>query len=74
MSAKSEELLRDTKFSWLFGKTSIYLMIGIYIVFWFLFSMYPDSKYFYTWVDYFVGCFLIGPLNTMFAYFYANFL
>lgn len=74
MSAKSEELMRNANYGWVFGKVSVYSMIIIYIIFWVFFSYYPDSRFLYTWVNYFVGCVIIGPLNTIFAYFYANYL
>jgi hypothetical protein len=66
--------MRDTYFNWIFGRNSLYILLGIYVAFWLFFSFYPQSPYLYTWADYFVGCFVIGPMNTIFPYFYANFL
>ncbi len=66
--------MRNASFGWMFGKVSIYLMIGIYVFFWVFFSYFSTSSYLYVWADYFVGLLVIGPMNTIFAYFYANFL
>jgi chromate transport protein ChrA len=73
MSSKSENLLRDAKLSWIFGKNSLVFLVTIYIILWIWFEINPQSQYVYTFVFYFVGCFVIGPISTIFAYFYANF-
>jgi len=59
---------------WLFGKNSLVILLIIYGILWVWFEFYPDSHYIYTFVFYFVGCFVIGPLSTIFAHFYANFI
>lgn len=74
MSVKSRDLLQQTNFNWIFGRNSLVLLISIYCILWIWFEFFPSSHYIYTFVFYFVGCFIIGPVNTTFAYFYANFL
>jgi hypothetical protein len=67
-------LLRYAKLSWIFGRNSLIILITVYIILWVWFSFFPYSHYLYTFVFYFVGCFVIGPISTIFAYFYANFI
>ena len=58
----------------MFGRQAIVILVSVYCVLWLWFKVSPDSIYIYSEVFYFVGCFIIGPVNTIFAYFYANFL
>ena len=58
----------------MFGKTSLIILLTIYLILWVWFKFHPDSHYVYTFVFYFVGCFIIGPTATIFAYSYANFI
>lgn len=66
--------MKGIQFNWIFGKNSLVLLISIYAILWAWFYLFPDSQYIYTFVFYFVGCFIVGPINTIFAYFFANFL
>lgn len=66
--------MKDTKLNWMFGRNSLIALISLYLVLWVWFRIFPSSAFVYTEVYYFVGCFIIGPVNTIFAYFYANFL
>ena len=74
MSQKSESLFSNINISGKFAKNSLILLLGLYCGLWVWFEIFPQSKYIYSFVFYFVGCFIIGPVNTIFAYFYANFL
>lgn len=75
MSSKSESLFKNSNLNnKIFGRNSIIILVAIYCFLWIWFEIYPDSAYVYNFVFYFVGCFIIGPVNTIFAYFYANFL
>lgn len=74
MSSKSENLLREANLSWIFGENSLKILLIIYAILRIWFYFYPDSHYIYTFVFYFVGCTVIGPISTIFAHFYANFI
>lgn len=73
MTEESKALF-DSNFNWFFGQNAIITLVGMYVVLWVLFTFMSDSLFIYTEVFYFVGCFIIGPINTIFVYFYGNFI
>ena len=43
MSSRSQNLFRNIKHSWIMGKISIYIFIGLYLALWILSAFYPNS-------------------------------
>jgi len=68
MSSKSEELFSKLKFNFLLGKPSIVILVGIFCILWIFFSVYSDSNFEYIFSFYWTGCFIIGPIEVIFAY------
>ena len=69
MSNKSEQLFSKIKFNFLLGKTSIFLLIFLFLSLLIYFSIYPEHQFAYVLSFYFVGCGIIGPIEVIFAYF-----
>lgn len=71
MSLKSENLFSRLEFNFILGKFSLYLMLFILAFLWIYFSIYVDDKYSYIFGFYLVGCLIIGPIESIFAFFLA---
>lgn len=69
MSYKSQNLFSRLSFNFLLGKTSLILLVGIFLALWIYFSIYPQHHYAYIFTFYLVGCLIIGPTEVIFAYF-----
>jgi chromate transporter len=71
MSVKSEDLFRKISFNFILGKPSFYLLVALFLGMWVYFSVRTEDDYIYVFGFYFVGCLIIGPIDTIFAYFLA---
>jgi hypothetical protein len=68
MSFKSEDLFKNLTRNVLFGKNSIILLFAILFLMWIYFSIYIHSPYSYAFTFYLIGCLIIGPIESIFAY------
>lgn len=73
MSIRNENLFKNVSNNPLFGKKSLILLLFILKALWIYFSIYPDDSYNYIFGFYLVGCLIIGPIESIFAYFFAIF-
>ena len=69
MSSKSTMLFSKLQFNFLLGKPSVIILLIIFFSLWFYFSFHPDNEYSYLFSLYWIGCFIIGPIEVIFAYF-----
>lgn len=64
-------MFKKLSFNFILGKPSVYMLLSILLGLWVYFSIYTENQYDYLLGFYFVGCFIIGPIDTIFAYFLA---
>ena len=69
MSSKSKNLFNSIQFNFLFGKPSLLILIGIFFFLWIFFSVFGDNHWEYIFSFYWIGCFILGPNEVIFAYF-----
>ena len=69
MSSKSKDLFSSLSFNFLLGKVSIFILISLFFILWIFFSVFSNSSYEYIFSFYWIGCFILGPIEVIFAYF-----
>jgi len=72
MSSKSSDLFKNLTFNFIMGKPSLILLLMLLFGMWLFFSIYPNSSYSYIFGFYFVGCMVVGPMDSSFAFFLAT--
>lgn len=73
MSLKSESLFSKVDSSLLQSRNSALTFIVLLFLMWLFFSIYPQHHYLYVFGFYLVGSLIIGPIESIFAYFLAIF-
>ena len=68
MSVRNYNLFSNLPSHFLLGRNSTLILIFGFIGLWVYFSIYPESEYSYVFGFYLIGCLLIGPMESIFAY------
>lgn len=71
MSHKSESLFKNLESSALLGKKATLSFLALFFLMWIFFSIYPEHPFLYTFGFYLVGSLIIGPIESIYAYFLA---
>ena len=71
LSRNAKALMKNMRrYSWIFGKWAVILLIGIFAYLGFQFRVHEVATYYFVYVFYFVGCFIFGPSSTIFPILY----
>jgi len=68
MSVRNFNLFSSVPSHFLLGRNSILMLVSVFVCLWIYFSLYPDSQYNYVFGFYLIGCLIIGPIESIFAY------
>lgn len=62
------------KYSWIFGKWAVIILVGIYVYLGLSYRVNAQPTFYFAYVFYFAGCFIFGPSSTIFALLYPAFI
>ena len=69
MSLKSGDLFKNMSFNFIMGKPSLMVLVLLFFGLWIYFSVLGEHPLSYIFGFYFVGCLILGPIDSIFPFF-----